>query len=246
MGVGDVVNNTSDAAFTTATVKGYNLIHDTGIPYLSIVGNHDFPNYNVQSRDTSMYDKYFGPSRFAGKTWYIGGYPTNSDANMAIKFDAGFRKYLVIGLEIAPRLEAVSWAQSIINANPDREIIVVTHAYLLTNGMRSQVNDVGTDQNKTYSGQGLWDNFIKSNSRIFMVLGGHYYCDPTEALLVSAGTSGNFVNQIFTNHQCYPDNGSVLLLKFKPSSGNIEVVPYSTNLERNAPESTPFTLLYLN
>lgn len=244
LGVGDIVNEPSDTAYTTATVNGYDLIDGAGIPYLTIVGNHDFPDLNVSKRNSSKYDQYFGPSRYSGRQWYLGGYPENSNANMAIAFDAGARKFLVVGLEVFPRIEAVSWAQGVINANPDREVIVVTHAYLQNDGTLYADNDVGVNPNTTYSGQGLWDDFIKSNSRIFMVIGGHDICSPTEAHLISAGTSGNTVSQIFTNHQCYPDNGTVLLLKFKPSSGIIEAIPYSTNFEANDMESTPYTLPY--
>ena len=244
LGVGDIVNEPSDTAYTTATENGYNLIDKAGIPYLSIVGNHDYPNFDLSQRDSSKYDQYFGPFRYAGKQWYLGGYPAQSNANMAIAFDVGSRKYLVIGLEVFPRFPVVSWAESVINANPDREVILVTHAYLKTDGTRYVANDAGADPNTTYTGQGLWDGFIKSNSRIFMVLGGHDICSPTDAYLINTGTNNNPVRQIFTNHQCYPDNGSVLLLKFKPSSGIIEAIPYSTNLEMNDPESTPYTLPY--
>ncbi|MBF0558404.1 MAG: metallophosphoesterase [Nitrospirae bacterium] len=243
-GVGDIVNDPSDTAYTTATVKGYDLIDNAGIPYLTVAGNHDYPNTNVADRDSSKYDQYFGPSRFSGKQWYLGGYPANSDANMAIAFDIGTRKFLVIGLEVFPRFEAVSWAQSVINANQDRDVIVVTHAYLKNDGTRYLVNDVGVDPSTTYSGQGLWDHFIKSNSRIFMVIGGHDICSPTEAYLISADNGNKLVSQIFTNHQCYPDNGSVLLLKFKTSSGIIEAIPYATNFEENDPEGIQYTFSY--
>jgi calcineurin-like phosphoesterase family protein len=241
LGVGDIVNEPSDTAYTRATVNGYDLIDSAGIPYLTIVGNHDFPNFNVSTRNSSKYDQYFGPFRYSGKQWYLEGYPANSNANMAIAFDVGIHKFLVIGLETFPRFAAVSWAKGVINTNPDREVIVVTHAYLQKDGTRYLVNDIGLNSNANYSGEGLWNDFIKSNSRIFMVLGGHDICSPTEAYLISAGTSNNTVRQIFTNHQCFPDNGSVLLLKFKPSSGIIEVIPYSTNFEANDTASPPYT-----
>ena len=244
LGVGDVVNDPSDVTYTTATVKGYDLIANAGIPYLSVVGNHDFPDLDVSKRDSSIYDRYFGPFRFAGSPWYMGGYPAKSNANMAIAFDAGVRRFLVVGLEIFPRFQSVTWAQGIIDANPGREVIVVTHAYLRRDGTRYLVNDAGVDPNTTYSGQGLWESFIRFNSRIFMVIGGHDICTPTEAYLKSTGMAGNVVHQIFTNHQCFPDNGSVLLLRFKPTAGIIELVPYSTSLDANAPESAPYTVPY--
>jgi len=248
LGVGDIANTPSTAAYNNATVSGYNLIDGAGLPYLTLMGNHDYNN--ISERTTGLYDEFFGPSRFAGKSWYLGGYPVGSNANLAIAFDVGVQKYLALGLEFFPRESAVAWAQSVIDTNPDREVIVVTHAYLTKEGTHYQDGDnygpaaYGLIQD--YSGQELWDNFIKTNSRIVLVISGHDICSPNNAHLISNGTNGNIVSQIFTNYQCHPNGGDgyILLLKFKTDTRVIEVTPYSTSLATNDPNYAPYVLPY--
>lgn len=248
LGMGDIVTTPSAEAYTGATVSGYDLIDGTGLPYLPLVGNHDYDN--IGERTTGLYDNFFGPLRFAGKSWYLGGYPAGSNANLAIKFDVEDRKYLVIGLEFFPRASAAVWAQGVIDANPDREVIVVTHAYLTKEGILYQdyetYGPAAYGLTQDYNGQELWDNFIKVNSRIFLVIDGHDICSPNNAHLISSGTNGNIVSQIFTNYQCQPNGGDgyILLLKVKPAEGVIEVTPYSTNLATNDPDYAPYALPY--
>jgi len=248
LGVGDIVSAPSVAGYTNATVFGYDLIDSAGIPYLPLVGNHDYDN--VHGRTTGLYDEFFGPTRFAGKSWYQGGHPAGSSANLAIKFDVEERKYLVLGLEIFPRDSAVTWAQDLIDMNPDREVIVVTHAYLTKEGTLYQDGDnygpavFGLTQD--YSGQELWDRFIKLNPSIFLVVGGHDICTPNNAHLISIGNVGNIVSQIQCNYQCHPNGGDgyILLLKIKTAERVIEVTPYSTNLGTNDPNYAPYVLPY--
>jgi len=229
-------------------MSGYDLIDNSGLPYLPLMGNHDF-DY-LPERTTSLYDDFFGPLRFAGKSWYLGGHPAGSNANLAIKFDIVDRKYLVLGLEIFPRISAVAWAQGVIDANPDREVIVVTHAYLTKQGALYQDSDNygpgGMGLTQDYNGQELWDNFIKSNNRIFLVISGHDICSPNNTHRISSGTDGNTINQIFTNYQCAPNggNGYILLLKIKPAERVIEATPYSTYLATNDPDYAPYILPY--
>jgi len=248
LGVGDIVNSPSVAGYSNATTIGYDLIDNSGLPYLPLVGNHDYDNLHL--RTTSIYDAFFGPTRFTSKSWYLGGHPAGSNANLAIKFDADSRKYLILGLEFFPQESTVIWAQGVIDANPDREVIVVTHAYLTKEGTLYQDSDTygpalyGLTQD--YSGQELWDNFIKLNPSIFLVIGGHDICSPNNAHLISSGTTGNIVSQIQCNYQCHPNGGDgyILLLNIKPAQKVIEVTPYSTNLAINDPNYAPYVLPY--
>jgi len=248
LGVGDIVSTPSVEAYTNATVIGYDLIDNSGLPYLPLVGNHDYNN--ILERTTGFYDDFFGPTRFAGKSWYLGGHPVGSNANLAIKFDVDDRKYLILGLEFFPREGAVAWAQGVIDANPDREVIVVTHAYLTKDGTLYQEGDnygpASYGLTLDYSGQELWDNFIKVNSRIFLVISGHDICTPNNSQLISIGTNGNVVSQIHSNYQCDPNggNGYILQLKFKAAARVIEVTPYSTHLGTNDPNYAPYVLPY--
>ncbi len=249
LGVGDIVDEISDSSFLSATISGYDLLDKTRLPYLPLMGNHDWND--IDKRDSSKYDQYFGPFRFTGKSWYLGGYPANSNANMAIIFSFGDISYLVIGLEFFPRPAAVLWAQSLIDANPKSKVIIVTHAFLTRWGLRYQDNDLygpvnsGLDPNYNYSGQKLWDNFIKINKHIFLVISGHDICNPYSAHLVTSGINGNNVLQIFNNFQCEPGNkNTISILKFWPSESVVEVNYFSTIFQENDSNSPSYFLNY--
>lgn len=82
LGVGDIVSSPSTSAYTNATVLGYDLIDNSGLPYLPLVGNHDYDN--VHGRTTTLYDNFFGPPRFVGKSWYQGGHPAGREKRTLI------------------------------------------------------------------------------------------------------------------------------------------------------------------
>jgi len=218
IGVGDVANSASDIGYTTATAQGYDLLSTANIPNMPILGNHDYSN--LATRNTDKWDQYFGPGRYLGKEWFIDGYPLNSTANIAIKFSVNQHNYLVVGLEFFPRASAVSWAQSVITANPDREVIISTHAYLTNTGARysgaEAYGPIPYGFSTQNSGQALWDSLIKLNKNIILVLCGHDIGGPFEAHLSSTGYFGNVVHQIFANYQTAANSGdgAVLLLKF--------------------------------
>jgi hypothetical protein len=239
IGLGDVTNDNNDTQYTEA-LAGWDKIKKAGIPYLPLIGNHEYPGANPVNRNGTLWDTYFGTSYFAGQTWF-GATLANSTANYFVKLNIGTHKYLILCLECFPRPSIVSQAQSILKANPDREVIVATHSYLNNNGTQSFPTDLYS--NVAYLGKGdgslgdsgsqLWDNLIKQYSNIFLVVCGHYICTPTSAYSKATGVNGNLVHQLYCNHQCEPrgGNGYLMLLKFRPSLGKIEVTSYSPTLD---------------
>ena len=133
--VGDLTNNALGAEFQRVKTC-MNRLNNVDLVNLPIVGNHDYQNASPSTRTTTVFDQYFGPSYFTGKTWYAGNY-NNSNANYYVKFDSGTRHFLVLALEIYPRPAVVTWASGIIDQNPDHEVIITTHAYLNPDGTRT-------------------------------------------------------------------------------------------------------------
>jgi hypothetical protein len=113
-----------------------------GIPYMFTIGNHDYDCQDdhttgiPQSRSTSNFDKYFGPSRYSGKSWFTnyGHFATNSNANFYNVFTVAGKTYLVLSLEFYPRNSVLSWANSVISNHPNDRVIIITHAFLLPDG----------------------------------------------------------------------------------------------------------------
>ncbi|MBF0478611.1 MAG: VCBS repeat-containing protein [Candidatus Omnitrophica bacterium] len=255
IGVGDITDqhDKSEIDFITAQ-QGFNKILSASIPYVPTIGNHDYDD--AYNRVATTYDKYFGPAQLSKseKQWYGGCY-NGSDQNFYMKFDIGTHKYLVLALEFFPSAKALSWAQGILdaNANADREVIVTTHAYLNQNGERQGNEGLGAlnyykgkiEQTDFNNGPEMWDAFIKKNKNIIMTLNGHFTDTITTAKRTDAGTYGNLIHQIFVDYQ-YRNlgDGYMMLLKFQPSSNNIQVSFYSPYLGIYDPKNKTYDLPY--
>jgi hypothetical protein len=175
--VGDVVQTASVASqwqwADTAmdTLDGDRVGNPDGlVPYSLATGNHDYsPSISgsvTSHTDTAGFRANFGDSRYAGRTWYGGG--SADDLNHYQVFSAGGREFLHISLEFEPRDAAISWAQGVLDAHPDLPVILSTHSYLTTSGR-------STEQRTTdgRSGEDVFQEFVRPNPQIFMVLCGH-------------------------------------------------------------------------
>src|SRR5690606_16031621 len=105
----------------------------SGIAYMMAPGNHDYgPNGGTGNR-TSFFNEpqYFGPGSAYEQQSSIGGFfePGKTD-NSWSTFSAGGNDWLVLALEFGPRDEVVDWAASVVEVNPDKLAILVTHAYM--------------------------------------------------------------------------------------------------------------------
>ncbi len=237
--VGDVTNSHSAAQFAHA-VTGYNIAKTASIPVLPIVGNHDYNDDGTTYNDVSTFDSYFGPSYFSGQSWYgSSSYPEGSNENYYITFESGTQGYIIMGLEWEPSVATISWAQGVINANSSRQVIISTHKYLLNNGKRDSSVDT------------LWNNLIKNNSQIIMVLSGHTTCTPYNAHSSEySTTTQKVVHQLFVDYQCLDKNsnnansGYMQILNFKPSQGKIDVSFYSPYLSSYDATTASFSLPY--
>jgi len=229
--MGDLTENTNDAEFQIARTNCFDKLKTAGIVNIPTMGNHDYDTMFLDSsRDDTFYNEYFGASYFAGDSWYVANY-NGDNANYYSKFTVGTRRFLVLDLEFFPLPATVAWANSIINANPSYEIIVVTHAYLKETGTLFQHDDLYGPE--TYglsadssSGQDLWDNLISNTTNVRAVLSGHDICSPNYAFIPATTTSGSVVNQLFTNYQCADNGGDgwvgLLTLDTSAETGTME------------------------
>lgn len=249
IGLGDIVDDSTDATQWTNADAGYDIIDAMNVPYIPLVGNHDYNN--VSTKLTTTYNTYFGPSRFTGKSWYGDtSYPSGKNENMYIKFDVGTRKFLVLGLEFYPRQSAVDWGQSVIDANQDREVILVTHSYLDNDGLRvteahPDGPTLGYGYTDAYSGEELWYSFVSINPQIKLVANGHNICAPHAAHNTDISTTtGKMVYELFQNYQCDTDGGEgyTTILTFNSETSTIGVSYYSINLAQYDPLNPSFTL----
>lgn len=245
--VGDITDWTTSAEWDTATAW-FNIFDGASIPYVTTIGNHDYDGtWNPSLRQVTAYNQYFGAARYAAKS-YFGGYFTTDPlsqgyANSYYKFDAGSKKYFVLNLEFIPRDTVIGWAgrvlDSIYAAEPTREAIILTHAYITFSGELAADTSVYsknyygiTDGN---SGQTIWDILIKKKPNVKWVFSGHYLIPNVWAKrglfthIQAAADDGHLVNQFMVNFQDDTNwgNGKLMRMKFKPSQNLVDVSFYS-------------------
>ncbi|WP_182418080.1 metallophosphoesterase [Bartonella sp. HY038] len=215
---------------------GISVLSESGIPFSIVPGNHDYDNYswydgfnspgkNRPLKLGSVFNLYFGPQsrHFVGKDWYGGAY--GGGLNSFQIFEAAGKKMLHIGLEQEPSARVLDWAQRVVDTNPDMPIIVTTHEWIEPNfkGKTDRSNNYknyfeGTDH---LPPDEIWDQFIRKNSRIFMVLSGHHYTPPVagvsngQNMRVDKNEAGFPVYQLVQDYQ-----GNTVGLDGKPETAN--------------------------
>ena len=152
-----------DAQFRRADAA-LDILDAAGVPYSLLAGNHDFVDHTIKD-EPIYYLKWFGPQRFAGAPTFGGASPATPTTKWAgmntwHTFDAGGHRFLNIALQFAADAHDLSWAQSVINANPGLPTILTTHALLNTTGYQEAYRPIN-------------DLFVRNNPQIVMTLNGH-------------------------------------------------------------------------
>lgn len=242
---GDVTDNNSDLHWQRASQAFARL--DGKVPYAISLGNHDFgSNGRIgNSRDT-LGNRYFPVSRFEKWPTFGGAMEPGKIDNTFHVFKAAGQNYLILCLEFGPRNEVLDWANQVVKKHADRNVIVMTHAYLYSDSTRYDWKTKGKEQkwnpheyriSKTETtindGQEMWDKLVKKHPNIFMTVNGHVLNDGL-GFLTSKADAGNNVHQMLVNFQMLPTAGEAWLriLTFHPDRKTIEVKDYSPLYEK--------------
>lgn len=156
---------------------GLDILDAASIPYALCVGNHDTAavqyggsaapgDVNANLRNTSTFNTYFPPSRHS----YIAGvFETGKIDNAYRTFQAAGLNWLVMNLEFCPRASVYPWANSVIQAHPHHNVIIVTHYFLDGSGNIAGDNAGYGDT----SPQTMYDTIIKNNANVKFTFSGH-------------------------------------------------------------------------
>jgi hypothetical protein len=196
------------------------ILDDADVPYSAVAGNHDYFHWDRKTLPVKFL-KYFGPQRYAGKSWFGGSSPAmaKSPAGMDMYqyFTAGGRKFLSIGLQFAPEAWDLDWAQKIINENPGLPTIVTTHSYL---------GNKGFDKGR----RNIWELLVRKNPQIFMTINGH---ENGHNEITEKDDAGLDVFEILVDYQDlqvpgYERGGAYMrLMRFDTDTNQIKVKTYS-------------------
>jgi hypothetical protein len=231
LGLGDIVNDGAATAQQQNADAAIKLLDNAHVPYLLAIGNHDYDGANAgaSARKAAGFNQWFGPHRYGGYSWYKGNL-NGSNENFYGELTINGKMYLFLLLEYVPRNSAIAWASSIVKANPDKEVIVVTHSFIFYDNTRVDRCDTN-DLNRDNPGDQLWDKFVSQYANISMVVSGHITAG-LAARRADLGVNGNLVNQMLSNYQVLANGGDgwMRVLTFHPSTDTVDVKTYSPYL----------------
>ena len=231
--LGDVVDNGAkvESEYQHAS-KALDIIYDADIPLLIVPGNHDYDIPIVSSvktlekgkeRSLDMFNKYFGIDRVQHKPWFGELFQDNRIENST----AIIGDYLFILLEFGPRDDVLEWANQLIEQDPNKKVIVITHCYMYIDGNRTSEKTDATPRKylatkDANDGEEIWQKLIKHHPNIIGVFSGHHL--PTNVShRVDMGIHGNQILQAFQNWQA-EDFGGSGRLRIVQIDGNDDVL----------------------
>ncbi|WP_395242993.1 PKD domain-containing protein [Agromyces sp. MMS24-K17] len=239
--LGDLVSEEENLTQWGYTSAAFGVLDAAGVPYTVVPGNHDFDNATGAVRP---YDDYFPPSRYIGAAWtpstaryggYLGQNQFGADPvdrknfdNYAL-FTAGGTDFLVLNLEWEAPQYALDWADRVLDAHPDRTVIMATHSFLTLSGTRRTTAErPGGTPPAT-----IWNTFVSTHCQIRLVLSGHEHSgDAGESRRADDNSCGQPVQQIMTDYQDRPNGGDGWLryYTFDPAAGTMTARTYSPKL----------------
>ena len=243
LGLGDLVNDGASDIQQQNADAAIGALDDAGIPYLLAIGNHDYDG--AAPRTATNFNKWFGPARYSDYPYYLGNYPAGSNENFYGVLTINNKPYLILALEYVPRDGALNWAASIIAANQDKEVIIITHSHMYSDNTRVDRCDT-RDMVNDNSGEDVWTRLYSQYPNIILVASGHI-TNGNGARRADLGINGNLVNQLFSNYQTLANggNGWLRILKFHPDLNTIDVLTYSPFLNAyKTDDANQFTINY--
>jgi hypothetical protein len=244
--VGDIVDDANSAAQWTVANTAMRQL-DGLVPYVLVPGNHD-----TDATRNGLIDSYFAP---ATMPWITGTMADGQIENNFTLVDIGPQKWLVLGLEFGPRDAVMTWADAVLKAYPNLPAIIVTHAYLYSDGKRYDIAISGNDMSKKNyqywipqyygytaseginDGEQIWEKLILPNPNVRLVFSGHM---TGAARLSSARPDGSIVHQMLSDYQWfrsdkadyYGGGGYLRVLQFDYGKKEIRVATYSPYLDQ--------------
>lgn len=205
-----------------------------GIPFAVCVGNHDQSPNGDPHGTTTLFNKYFGLSRFASKPTYGGYYGANNDNHYQL-FSAGQSQFIVISLEYGrPSVDSavLAWASGLLANHPERKAIILAH-HTMNPGEQGAFSADGT---AIY-------NALRHHPNLMLFLGGHITGEGWRVDRFNGHTVYSLVQDF--QYDANGGDGWLRLLTFSPRRNEIQVRTYSPWLDAwRRDYASEFTLPY--
>lgn len=213
--LGDLTNNNQAAEWTVVQYE-ISRLNAAGIKWLALLGNHD-----TDSSRNTLANSYLTPG-----AWISGFYQIGHIENSYALLTLGGIQWLVLGLEFGPRTAVVSWANSVVAANPTATVLLATHCWSYYDNTRYDWAVYGESQlynphspsinytpaEGTSDGQDLWNNLVSLHPNIPLIVCGHAfdYPDGIGSCYRTDTRLGTICNQVLRDHQQANFGGGVV------------------------------------
>ena len=246
VGVGDINEKDSDKEWLISSAE-IEKLRNAGIPQSLVCGGtHDsIPQFNKYLPYNEYVRAYDGKTVYG---FYDDGTGVYSLSNSYQLITIGDVPYMFLSLEWAPKPGHVAWANEVIAAHPEYNVIISTHAYLADDGTHfntwHHATPDGTGKKEAHNGNELWNELVKKHENIVMVIGGH---DTSDFVLMSEsyGDNGNKVVELLVNPQhtdiVHKGTGMVAMLYFSNGGRTVNLEYYSTAREMHYNEKNQFS-----
>src|SRR5699024_4689790 len=124
--------------------------------------------------------------------------PGEDSSNNYVLFSAGGLDFVAVGLSYGVTQEEADWADSVFTRYSDRNGILLTHGHLLASSEPDgRTTDLGADGSK------LYDEIVRANDNVFLVLSGHFHGVGTGVETIAGDEGDTKVVQLLADYQGY-------------------------------------------
>lgn len=204
-------------------------------------GNHDYePGGSAGTRD-SRFSEVLGAWWPWGDTVESEAFPESGgrqglvDNSYAV-VSAGGEEWLLLGLEFGPRDEVVEWARGVLENYQDTKTILLTHAFLYSDGARydrtaspdqlwSPYSYGIAESSDVNDAEELWQALIEPNPQVRFVFSGHVLNEGVARR--SDERAGSITHQVLANYQHRAEGGGGFLRIVRMTEAVAHVCTYS-------------------
>ncbi len=220
--MGDMVNNNTTTEWSICKA-GMNIIEQADIPFMPMRGNHD---------SSDLFNQYFGYYTYGiNQSWFGGSYHQNKLDHTYWYVTVGEREYMILSLGWAPSWDVLEWAQDVVEANSDKNVILTCHAYMNKDGSLLAQGD-SMSATGAPSGEEVW-NALKQYDNVVLAMGGHVHSPDIVTWVGKNGANKNVTSMLIDRQDDDINNSyaMIALLTFHSDSDRVDVNWYSVRYD---------------
>ncbi|WP_170028528.1 lamin tail domain-containing protein [Diaminobutyricimonas aerilata] len=211
------------------------ILDDAGVPNSVLPGNHD----SKRGLDPSLFNAWFGPDRYADAPWYGGSIaPDDNSANFST-FERDGARFLMLSLPYAYGEREIRWAEQVVSAHPDHNVVLSTHEHLTPKDRFEPARRSDSSRWVSRASE-LWERVVAPNRNVVAVLCGHFHGIGQIVTEDAGGIPGHDVVELLADYQEFRTHtgeratGFQRLLQVDLGGGTIAVDTFSTRLGSTA------------